>query len=113
MWLVCTKAELLTASKGTPLKVKTLSVCNLQFMNGLLADPEGIKVSYLYLSMGSLWAVRLYSVFEELVLVLFAAKGILTRNFAVSYLKSLRDSSVSLYFVSQQSLLFLSLPHLP
>lgn len=77
VWLVCTKAELLTASKGTPLKVKTVSVCNLQFVNGLLADPEGIKVPYLYLSMGSLWAVRLSSIFEELVLVSFTAKGIL------------------------------------
>lgn len=61
---------------------------------------------------GRLRAVRLCSVFEELVLVSFTAKGILTRNYAVSYLKPLRDSSVSLYFVSQQSLLFLSLPHL-
>lgn len=44
--------------------------------------------------------------------MLFTAKGILTRNYAVSYLKPLRDTFVSLYFVSQQSLLFLSLPHL-
>ena len=51
LWLVCSKAALLTASKGNPVKMKAVSVCNLQLVNGFLADPEGMKVFYLCLSL--------------------------------------------------------------
>lgn len=31
--------------------MKAVNVCNLQLMNGFLADPKGMKVFYLRLSM--------------------------------------------------------------
>lgn len=50
---------------------------------------------------------------EQPVLALFTAKGILTREPAVSYLKPLRGSSISLHLVCQLSLRYLFFHPLP
>lgn len=56
LWLVCTKVELRTASKGTSLKLKAVSVCNLQFVNGFLKGLRCLASTFL---RDCCWTVRL------------------------------------------------------
>lgn len=87
--------------------MEAVNTCNLQLVNGFLADPKGMKVFYLCLPMESLLECQALLQLQSACPCVIYCQGYPGLKLAVSYSKPLRGSSISLYHVYQQSFCYL------